>query len=83
MPEIKINSFRDRINAKTRLEFINCLSNGHFSIEHKIDVHQVMGEGGSIDYNDESIEFNIKSARMANKKDKHGGNVYFLKVIVE
>lgn len=77
------NSFRERVNAKVRADFLNCLANKDFSIEHKVDVHTVMGEGGAIDYKDDSFEFKVKSARMVVKKDEHGGHKHFLKIIVE
>lgn len=78
-----MSDFRERILAAARIEFLNCLANKDFSIEHKVSVHEKMGEGGTIDYNDESEEVNIKSARVSKKKDKDGGHKYILKIIIE
>jgi hypothetical protein len=78
-----MSDFRERILAATRIEFLNCISNTDFQIEHKVNVHDRMGVGGAIDYNDESEEVKIKSAKLTKKIDKDGGHKYALKIIIE
>lgn len=78
-----MSNFRERILAATRIEFLNCISNKDFELEHKVNVHEKMGCGGHLDYNDESEEVNIKSARLSKKKDGDGGFKYILKIIIE
>ena len=78
-----MSDFRERVKAATRVEFLNCLTSVDFDIEHKVNVHDAMGVGGSIDYNNETIEVKIKSAKMSKKKDKDGGHRYVLKIVVE
>lgn len=76
-------SCRERIIAAARAEFLSCLQNGDFTIEHKVSVHKVMGTGGSIDYNDEDTEYTIKSVRLTRKENKDGGIESKIKVVIE
>lgn len=78
-----MSDFRERVQAAIRAEFINCLANGDFEIEHKVNVHEKLGTGGTVDYNDESEEVDIKSARLSKKKDDQGGFKYVLKITIE
>lgn len=78
-----MSDFRERVRAASRAEFINALASQDFEIEHKVNVHQVMGDGGEINYKDDSEEVKIKSARLTRKKDKDGGHKYVLKIIIE
>lgn len=77
-----MTNFREKIIAAARVEFLNCLSNADFQIEHKVDVHEKIQDGGTIDYCDEDEEFRIKSIRLTRKEDKDGGHVYKMKVVV-
>lgn len=77
-----MSDFREKIVAAARVEVLNCLANGDFEIEHKVNVHQKLGEGGTIDYQSEDEEFKIKSIRLTRKEDKDGGHVYKMKMVV-
>lgn len=74
---------REKITALARVEFLNCLSNGDFEIEHKVNVHEKLGQSGSIDYRDETEELELKSIRLTKKSDKDGGYIYRMKIVVE
>ena len=74
---------RESIVAAVRVEFLNCLSNGHYDIEHKVNVHKTLGEGGTVDYNDSEVEYTIKSARFTRKENKDGGIDTRIKIVIE
>lgn len=77
-----MTDFREKIVAAARVEVLNCLTNGDFEIEHKVNVHEKLGEGGTIDYKNEDEEFKIKSIRLTRKEDKDGGYAYKMKMVV-
>lgn len=77
-----MSNFREKVTAAARAEVLNCLANGDFDIEHKVNVHDKLGEGGTIDYTDENEEFKIKSIRLTRKEDKDGGHHYKMKLVV-
>lgn len=75
---------REKIMAAVRAEFLNAISNKDFEIEHKVDVHEKMGEGGKIDYLSGIEEFKIKSVMLKRKTEKEtGAFCYSLKIVVE
>lgn len=74
---------RKSIVAAVRAEFLNCLENGHFSIEHKVSVHKAIEDGGHVDYNDGDVEYTIKSARFTRKENKDGGFDTNVKIVIE
>lgn len=78
-----MSNFRERVCSSVRAEFINAISDGDYDIIHNVKVHEKICESGTIDYNDESEEINIKGARLTKKKDEHGGFKYWLKITVE
>jgi len=77
-----LTTLREKIIASARAEFINCITNADFQIEHKVDVHEKIQDGGTIDYTDADEQFKIKSIRLTRKEDKDGGHVYKMKVVV-